>query len=83
MLVLPIFGLTAKDIERINENENEWDFWANRFSSWAKLWCTQGFSYTLQTIFKDNFYNPDEKDEENSPYQQKKEFFVMITVKDV
>lgn len=69
VLVLPIFGLTAKDIERINENENEWDFWANRFSSWAKLWCTQGFSYTLQTIFKDNFYNPDEKDEENSPYQ--------------
>ena len=35
----------------------------------GKTLVHSGIRYTLQTIFKDNFYNPDEKDEENSPYQ--------------
>ena len=69
VLTLPIFSLSACDIETINEKEEEWNFWANRFSFWAKLWCDQGFSYTLQTIFKDDFQSPDHENQENSPYQ--------------
>ena len=69
VLVLPIFSLSAHDIEIINEKEDEWNFWANRFSLWAKLWSEQGFSYTLQSILKDEFHSPKHKDKENSPYQ--------------
>ena len=69
VLILPIFSLTSVDIDRINANENEWDFWANRFSYWAKLWSEHGFSYTLQTIFKDNFHHPDKEHKQSTPYQ--------------
>lgn len=69
VLVLPIFSLSTGDIELFEESEDRWDFWANRFSLWGKLWRTHGFSYTIQTIFKDDFSFTGNKNELNSPYQ--------------
>ena len=72
VLVLPLFSFTAIELENFEVNPANWDFWADRFSAWSKLWAKHGLSYALQTLLRDDFRNiNDLKNKLYQPIQQR------------
>ena len=71
VLVLPFFSLSAQDLKDFESDPVAWDFWGNRFATWAQLWATQGFSYAFQTILNDDLQAGGGEENELRPIQQK------------
>lgn len=71
VLVLPFFSLSAHQLKDLESDQVAWDYWGNRFSTWAQLWATHGFSYAFQTILNDDLQAGAGKENELQPIQQK------------
>ena len=71
VLVLPFFSLSARQLKDLESDPVAWDYWGNRFSTWAQLWATHGFSYAFQTILNDDLQAGAGQENELQPIPQK------------
>ena len=71
VLVLPFFSLSAQQLKDLENDPVAWDYWGNRFSTWAQLWATHGFSYAFQTILNDDLQADAGKENELQPIPHK------------
>ena len=61
VLVLPLFGLDAKEVNQLMKEPKLWDSWANMFFEWSELWKKRGFSFALQNILKADIKSQEEQ----------------------
>jgi len=52
-LVMPLFGLTAEQMETLGHDEQQLSDWGERFEDWHELWIARGFIAAWRRLIED------------------------------